>query len=395
MKRENLLPLSVYLHIPFCGVKCSYCAFNTYTSLDHLIVPFVEALCDEISLVGRGAGEKYRVHTIFLGGGTPSLLTPQQIGMILQAVGSSFAVNPDAEITMEANPADLTRAYCAQVGDVGINRMSIGMQSSSETELRLFDRRHDNDAVIRAVQSARQGGVRNLNLDLIYGVPHQTLETWRATLMQTLILQPDHVSLYALSLEEGTAMRAWVERGKLPSPDDDLAADMYDLATDMLNSAGYVQYEISNWALPGRECLHNLQYWYNLDYVGLGPGAHGFAAGVRYHVLRSPVRYVERMKDARDAALVYDFPRTPVTEEAHVVERDEQIAETLIMGMRLTQRGIDRAAFRQRFGSDLLDIHGESIARHAQSGLLVVEDASVRLTERGRMLSNIVLRDFV
>jgi oxygen-independent coproporphyrinogen-3 oxidase len=384
--------LSIYLHIPFCGVKCSYCAFNTYTSLDHLIAPFVDALIEECRLVGHGA-QGYRVHTVFLGGGTPSLLSPRQIEAILEALHTHFRMSGAAEITMEANPADLSRDYCAAVKSIGINRMSIGMQSANEAELRLFDRRHDNDAVIRAVQSARHGGIRNLNLDLIYGVPHQTMESWRSTLRQTLVLHPEHVSLYALSLEEGTAIRAWVERGKLPAPDDDLAADMYDLATEMLGAEGYVQYEISNWCKPGRECLHNLQYWYNHDYVGLGPGAHGFAAGIRYHVLRSPVRYIERMSAPPLGEIV--FPRTPATEEAHVVERDDLIAETLIMGMRLTQAGIDRVDFRRRFGVDLLDVHGEAITRHQGSGLLTVDDERVRLTERGRMLSNIVLRDFV
>ena len=384
--------LSVYLHIPFCGVKCSYCAFNTYTSLDHLIAPFVDALVEEIRCVGQGA-HGYLVHTVFLGGGTPSLLSSEQIRAILEALHTHFRLSATAEVTMEANPVDLSRDYCAAVKAVGINRMSIGMQSANEAELRLFDRRHDNDAVIRAVQSARHGGIRNLNLDLIYGAPHQTMESWQATLRQTLVLQPEHVSLYALSLEAGTAMRSWVERGKLPTPDDDLAADMYDLATEMLGAEGYVQYEISNWCKPGRECLHNLQYWYNHDYVGLGPGAHGFAAGVRYHVLRSPVRYIELMSTPPSGDLV--FPRTPATEEAHIVERDDLIAETLIMGMRLTQAGIDRADFRRRFGVDLLEVHGEPIARHQRSGLLTVDDERVRLTERGRMLSNIVLRDFV
>ncbi len=387
--------LSVYLHIPFCGVKCSYCAFNTYTSMEHLIPPFVDALCEEIRQVADGAGA-VDVHTMFLGGGTPSLLSAQQIERILNALRTHFRVRADAEITMEANPADLSREYCAAVRAVGVNRLSIGMQSSNETELRLFDRRHDNDAVVRAVQSARQGGIRNLNLDLIYGSPHQTLDTWRATLAQTLALQPDHISLYALSLEEGTAMRAWVERGKLPEPDDDLAADMYDLATALLGGAGYLQYEISNWCKPGRECQHNLQYWYNLDYVGLGPGAHGFAAGVRYHVLRSPVRYIEKLtRQDGEIDTNVEYPRTAATEEAHIVERDDLIAETLIMGMRLTQGGISRAEFRRRFGEDLLEIHGEPIARHHRSGLLEVDDERVRLTERGRMLANIVLRDFV
>jgi oxygen-independent coproporphyrinogen III oxidase len=396
--------LSVYLHIPFCGVKCSYCAFNTYTHLDHLIDPFVSALCEEIRIVGAGAGD-YDVHTVFFGGGTPSLLTPAQIARIMAALRQHFHLLDDAEISLEANPADLSVAYLHDLRALSINRLSIGMQSANETELRLFDRRHNNDAVVRAVGAARAAGFDNLNLDMIYGVPHQTLETWRATLAQFLALQPEHASLYALSLEEGTSMRTWVERGKLPQPDDDLAADMYDMATDMLGAAGYMQYEISNWAEAGRECRHNLQYWYNDDYVGLGPGAHGFAAGVRYYVIKSPIKYIERLGiDARTGLKLggtegtentKGFPFTPVVEEGVLQEREDVIAETLLMGFRLTQQGISRADFVARFGNDLLDLYSDVIQRHASGGLLEISDSRVRLTERGRLLANIVLREFV
>jgi oxygen-independent coproporphyrinogen-3 oxidase len=392
MKISSLPTLSLYLHIPFCGVKCTYCAFNTYTQLDHLLEPFVEALCAEIALVGAGA-QNYALHTVFLGGGTPSLLTPLQLGRILDAVRAHFLLTADAEISLEANPADVTRDYLGALHDLGINRLSIGMQSASETELRLFDRRHDNDAVVRAVGAARAAGFDNVNLDMIYGVPHQTLESWRATLRQFLALKPEHASLYALTLEEGTAMKAWVERGTLPMPDDDLAADMYDLATEMLGAAGYKQYEISNWALPGRACRHNLQYWYNTDYVGLGPGAHGFAAGVRYHVLKSPVRYIQHLSAPPSEDV--PFPQTPVTAEANVLPREDVIAETLLMGFRLTQEGIDREAFAARFGIDLLMLYPDVIARHAETGLLEVTDKRVRLTEQGRLLANMVLREFV
>jgi oxygen-independent coproporphyrinogen-3 oxidase len=168
---------------------------------------------------------------------------------------------------------------------------------------------------------------------------------------------------------------------------------MYDLATETMDTSGYKQYEISNWCKPGRECLHNLQYWVNHDYIGLGPGAHGFADGVRYHILRSPVRYIERLRDGAGQGLV--FPRTPATEEANILAPADVISETLIMGMRLTQRGIDRREFRQRFGVDLLELHGDSLTRHAQSGLVDISDERVRLTPQGRMLSNIVLREFV
>lgn len=380
--------LSLYLHIPFCSTKCTYCAFNTYIHLEHLIDDFVEALAREAEIVGK----EQAVGTIFFGGGTPSLLSPEHFARIFDAIRRSFNVLPDAEISLEANPSDLNRDYLAALRQLGFNRISIGMQTANTNELRLFNRRHDNDAVARAVSAARSAGFDNINLDLIYGFPHQTMETWEATLQQMLLLQPEHVSLYALGLEEGTSMKIWVERGRLPAPDDDLAADMYERASAILAEHGYEQYEISNWSLPGRQCRHNLQYWLNLPYVGLGPGAHGFAGGVRYSVLLSPQKYIRAMREANSA---YEFPYSPATDVANVVDRDAEISETLIMGLRLTQRGILRPEFLRRFGIDLLDLHGSTIRHYADYGLLSVSDERVRLTEQGRLLSNMIFRELV
>lgn len=384
--------LSIYLHVPFCSTKCTYCAFNTYIHLDHLIEPFVEALIAEIRLVGAGAS-RYRVETVFFGGGTPSLLTLTQFERIVEALRASFGIADDAEWSLEANPSDLNRDYLAALHYLGFNRLSIGMQSAHANELALFNRRHDNDAVSHAFFAARSAGFNSINLDLIYGFPHQTLESWRLTLEQALLLQPDHVSLYALGLEEGTPMHAWVERGRLPMPDDDLTADMYELASDMLAGAGLVQYEISNWAKTGHQCRHNLQYWFNGEYLGLGPGAHGFAAGVRYVVLRSPQRYIARLRENEERE--WTFPVTPAVETAVSVDRSTEIAETLIMSLRLTEHGVDRAAFSQRFGVDLLELHGDVIRRHEAMGLLLVDDERVRISRRGRLLSNLVFRDLV
>jgi oxygen-independent coproporphyrinogen III oxidase len=385
------VPLSLYLHIPFCNIKCTYCAFNTYVHLDALIEPFTQALIREIEIVGASKPNQ-RVGTIYIGGGTPSLLTPEQIGRILGAIHSHFDVMPNSEISMESNPSDIHRDYMAALKRVGINRLSIGMQSANDNELTLFGRRHDNDAVVKAVTASRQGGFENLNLDLIYGFPHQTLRTWEASLQQMLTLQPEHVSLYALGLEDGTAMTAWVSSGRLPEPDDDLAADMYELATDLLGEAGYDQYEISNWAKPGYECRHNLQYWHNLPYPGFGPGAHGYAGGVRYSTILSPHRYIKAIQSSTDE---FEFPRTPAIDQWTVVEREAEIADTLLMGLRLTQEGIQRATFQERFGDDLLNIHGALIDRFASSGLLYVDDRVVRLTQRGRLLSNMIFRELV
>lgn len=384
-------PSSLYLHIPFCRIKCTYCAFNTYINLDNLIEPFVNALIREIQIVGESQ-QGQQLHTVYIGGGTPSLLSAEQIERILVSIARYFDLMPEAEISMESNPSDLTTEYMKLVKSVGINRLSIGMQSANEDELELFARRHDLNAVIRAVNAARAGGFDNLNLDLIYGIPDQTLTDWEKSLQVMLSLQPEHVSLYALGLEDGTPLKTWVENGKVPTPDDDLAADMYDLATDMLANAGLAQYEISNWSKPGLECRHNLQYWRNLPYPGVGPGAHGYAKGVRYSTILSPQRYIKAMNGvAKD----YEFPRTPATDQATIVDRESEIAETLIMGLRLTQEGINRKTFKQRFGADLLDVHPEVIKRYSEHGLLHVDEQVVKITQQGRLLCNMIFRDLV
>jgi putative oxygen-independent coproporphyrinogen III oxidase len=384
-------PISIYLHVPFCGAKCTYCAFNTYIHLESLIESFVGALIEEINVVGESQPEQ-EVWTVYLGGGTPSLLTPEQIERILTAIHQNFTVLPDAEITSEANPGDLNRPYLTALRGLGINRFSIGMQSANANELALFGRRHDNDAVVHSVSAARAAGIDNLNLDLIYGVPHQTLSSWEASLRQALALQPEHLSLYALGLEDGTAMKAWVERGHLPAPDDDLSADMYDLATEVLAEAGYAQYEISNWSKPGYESRHNLQYWRNWDYLGLGPGAHGYAAGVRYWTILSPQKYIQALRHVTGD---YEYPRTPALDQANVVDWKNEVAETLIMGLRLTQEGISRPEFARRFGVDLVELHRPILTRYAEHGLLEIEPEKVRLTQEGRLLSNMIFRELV
>jgi oxygen-independent coproporphyrinogen-3 oxidase len=360
--------------------------------LEHLVEPFVGALIQEIEIVGLSKPGQ-AAHTIFFGGGTPSLLLPEQVERILSALQRHFDITPDAEITVEANPNDLDRQYLTRLRRIGVNRLSIGVQSTHENELRLFARRHDNDQVAGAVSAARLAGFNNLNLDLIYGVPHQTLNSWEWTIKQVLALKPDHLSLYALGLEEGTPMHDWVAQGRLPTPDDDLTADMYELATDLLANAGFEQYEISNWAMPGHACRHNLQYWRNQPYIGLGPGAHGYAGGYRYWTILSPQRYIECMQAAGEA--VYEFPCTPATDEAVRVDRPNEISETLIMGLRLIEDGIGWEAFRDRFGEDLRDLHGPVIDRFVGHRLLETDANGVRLTRQGRLLSNAIFRELV
>lgn len=387
----NPQTLSIYLHIPFCRAMCSYCAFNTYVDLDALIPDFVEAMIKEIAFIGHNAPEM-PVHTLYFGGGTPSLISPTDYRRLFDALHSAFEITPDAEIALETNPNDLTRDYLGGLLDVGFNRLSIGMQSAQSHILALFNREHDMQTVVAAVDAARAVGFHNISLDLIFGIPQQTLAHWEDTLEQTIALSVEHLSLYNLILEGNTPLEGQVKRGTLPTPDDDLAADMYDLATDVLASAGFEQYEISNWAKPGFESRHNLQYWLNLPYLGLGPGAHGYAANTRTIVLRSPQKYVDVM---RQSAALLAFPRTPAVSKAVLVDREAEISETIMMGLRLVRDGIVRQRFLQRFGVDLVALKPEPIETFANYGLLYVDDSVVKLTQAGRLVSNAVIRELI
>ncbi len=351
----------------------------------------MQALVKEIEILGESKPAQV-VHTIYLGGGTPSLLSSEQLARILNAIHLKFVVLPDAEISMESNPRDLTPEYMEAIRDIGINRLSIGMQSANAHELELFARRHDNEQVIEAVVAARSGGFTNLNLDLIYGIPAQTLDGWETSLKQMLAHQPEHISLYALGLEDGTSMKAWVESGKLPAPNDDLAADMYEIASDILEADGYGQYEISNWSKPGYECRHNLQYWRNLPYPGLGPGAHGLADGIRYSTILSPQRYIRALQEATGH---FEFPRTPAIDQSIILTRETEIADTLLMGLRLTEEGINRANFAERFGVDPVDLHRLLFEKFVGYGLLEINPERVRVTRQGRLLSNMIFRELV
>jgi coproporphyrinogen III oxidase-like Fe-S oxidoreductase len=405
----------MYLSIPFCQVRCAYCDFNTYAGLDDLMAPYARALAKEIRGVG-GKGAR-PVHTIFFGGGTPSLMPLELYAEIFIALRESFSLTPDCEITLEANPGTVDLPYLARLRTLGVNRLSFGVQSAHAAELALLDRLHSFDDVVQAVKMARAAGFdrqsHGVNLDLIFGLPHQTLNLWQSTLDRVLALQPDHLSCYALSLEHGTPMRAWVYRGLLPMPDPDLAADMYEWASETLEARGFAQYEISNWAKnkEGREqkaessglptadrllppeyaCRHNLQYWRNLPYLGFGAGAHGCAEGYRYSNVLAPAVYIERMGQGGKT----EFPFSPARVEATPVTRADQMGETMMLGMRLTREGMRHDRFRERFGVELKEAYSRELRRLRALGLIEWDDDGVRLTKPGRLLGNRVFREFV
>lgn len=365
---------ALYVHVPFCLHKCPYCDFNAYSGLGRLIEPFVEALCREIvSYSGL------HVPTISFGGGTPSLLSGAQLTEVLKSCRSCLDIAPDAEISLEANPGTLDLPLLEAYREAGVNRLSFGAQSFHNNELRWLGRDHTADQTRNAVAVARKAGFENLSLDLIFGLPGQTLHAWEESLVQALSLAPDHLSCYALTVEDHTPLGRRVSSGRTPAPDSDVQADQYELAQDLLDQAGFVHYEISNWARPGYESRHNMTYWRNEPYVGVGPGAHSYFEGRRFSTVRSPGEYIRRV--ARPHPLGEGIPAGAPIAEIEVVDPKTDLFDTLTQGLRLIA-GVDLATVRQRHGAfdktvfDRLD------------GLVEQEGTVVRLTRRGRLLAN-------
>ena len=412
---------SLYLHIPFCRHRCAYCDFNTYAGQEESIPAYVDALCREIEFTGKNAPEKLALHTIFFGGGTPSLLTPRQFEAILETISKHFVLS-NPEITIEANPGTVSLSDLRDLRSLGINRISFGVQSANPFELRMLEREHSYFDVIDAVTWARAAGFEDLNLDLIYGLPLQTLDDWSASLKLTLGLAPEHFSLYALTMEHGTPFGRWSARGLLPVPDPDLAAEMYEWASETLEAAGYQQYEISNWARTEKEivhpssfilppsyaCRHNLQYWRGLPYLAAGAGAHGYANGYRYSNVLRIKTYIDRL-NTDNWSLNTVFPLTPATVNHHRQTLQDDMGEFMMTGLRLTREGVSAQTFHERFDWELVDMFGEEIEDLIRLGLLewadsplppgeglgVREKERVRLTRRGRLLGNQVFMRFV
>jgi oxygen-independent coproporphyrinogen-3 oxidase len=383
--------LSLYFHIPFCRHRCAYCDFNTYARQEDSIPAYVYALGREITSLAD-AHSAQSVGSIFFGGGTPSLLTAAQYAHIFEKFHAAFDVSPGAEISLEANPGTVSREYLHHLRALGFNRLSYGVQSANPQELRMLERIHDYSDVLDAVTWSRQAGFDNLNLDLIYGLPEQTLESWQRTVQLIAGLRPEHISAYALTLEHGTPFGRWAAKGLLPIPDPDLAAEQYEWTMDFLSAQGYEQYEISNWSLPGKQCRHNLQYWRNLDYLGLGAGAHGYAGGYRYSNVLRIKTYIERC-DLDRGDLSYPLSAAAVNQHRNTSRDDMQ--ETMLTGLRLTTEGISARLFSQRFGVSLVDVFGPQIEKMRQFGLLEWNGDTLRLTLRGRLLGNQVFMEFV
>jgi oxygen-independent coproporphyrinogen-3 oxidase len=423
----------LYLHIPFCHRRCSYCDFNTYANMEDRIEAYVDALCAELASFGgdketRRQGDKEIVAspglpvsrspglvradlrpTIFLGGGTPSMLPLPLMERVLRAAGAIVPLDT-AEVTVEANPGTvLGRDYLGGLCELGVNRLSMGVQSLHDPTLKLLGRIHTAAEARASFEDARRAGFDSINLDFIFGLPGQTLAQWQATLDEVVGWGADHFSLYSLILEERTPLYAQVVGGRVSVPDDDVTAAMYEVAIERLGVAGYVQYEISNWArsqgmgdrgwgleerpptpipyppspIPAHACHHNLAYWLNADYLACGAGAHGHLYPRRYFDVLGIDEYIKRIRDGG----------SPVAETTELTEHDLR-AETMFMGLRLNA-GVSYAHFRDRCGVELDAVYGATLDELAGLGLLARDQRGVFLTERGRMLGNQVFERFV
>jgi oxygen-independent coproporphyrinogen-3 oxidase len=332
--------------------------------------------------------------SLYLGGGTPSLIPSHQVDSLLRACGTHFALTPNAEISLEVNPGTITPETLIQLRACGVNRLSIGMQSAHANELHLFGRTHTVADVQTTVMYARQAGFDNISLDLIYGIPQQTPEHWKSSLDAALALNPEHLSLYSLSIEDATPLQHRIAQNRLPAPDPDRAADMYEMARTKLAAEGFEHYEISNWAKPGYACRHNVHVWRNLPYLGFGAGAHGYAAHTRYANVNHPADYITRI-NASPAQR--PFPLSAAAQDIVQLDQHDVIGETLIMGLRLVQEGITLAAYAARFGHDLFARYGQEIEQLCAQDLLEYDHAAerIRLTPRGHLLANRVFTEFI
>ena len=378
----------LYVHIPFCRAKCAYCDFNSYAGMEHLFAAYTRALLLEAGIAASLTSAS--AETLYVGGGTPTVLPAESLVQVITVCRGLFRLEPGAEVTVEANPGTVDEGYLRELVRAGVNRLSLGVQSFHDDELALLGRIHRAEEATQAVALARKAGFENVNVDLIYGIPGQSLARWRASLERALAMEPEHISLYCLTLEEGTPLFERIARGELPRPDDDLAADMYLLAEELLAGEGFRHYEISNWARPGFECRHNIRYWLNLPYIGLGAGAHSYHRGRRYHNVLHPAEYIRRMEKGKPEG---EMP--PSVAEIEAISTETEMAETVILGLRLVEEGVTFERFAARFGRDLMEVYGREIRELLALGLLEVYERGIRLTPKGRLLGNEAFERFV
>jgi putative oxygen-independent coproporphyrinogen III oxidase len=379
----TMRPLGIYIHVPFCTTRCGYCDFNTYTASELGSEPgasrasYIEAAIQELDLAARVLGSQAPpISTIFIGGGTPTVLPPDDLGRLVAAVRDRFGLIEDAEVTTESNPESVDAAALHRLRELGFNRISFGMQSAAPHVLATLDRVHSPGRPQQAIAEARAAGFTNTSLDLIYGTPGESAADWRASLGAALAVSPEHISAYALIVEEGTRLAARIRRGELAPPDDDDLADKYLIAEEGLSAAGYAAYEVSNWSTSATtRCQHNLGYWRSDHWWGIGPGAHSHVAGVRWWNVKHPRAYASRLAKGLSPAHARE-----------VLTPSDRRLERILLELRLAD-GLTTSLLTETEQGRIADLRAR--------GLASVEDGTLILTRSGRLLADGVIRQLV
>jgi oxygen-independent coproporphyrinogen-3 oxidase len=369
----------IYVHLPFCPYICPYCDFAKWPHKATAARRYLEALYREIDATRAGDGE----HTVFLGGGTPNTYAPAEIAGLLARIGSKFPPAQPPEVTIEVNPELVTAAAMRVYAGAGVTRLSIGVQSFVEAEIRTLGRRHDSGQVRSAIAAARSAGIRSVSLDLMFAVPGQTPESWRSSLDMAIALGPDHISAYGLTVEDGTPYAGWRDRDPSAFADQDLEGDLYEIAIETLEKAGFEQYEISNFARPGHRCAHNANYWANGEYIGFGVGAASYRNGVRSTHTRDFEAYVAAASGGQK-----------IPEQSERLEGAQRAGEAVMLALR-TAQGLSFAAFKERYGLEFLEYYASIVEPYRAAGLLEVDAAGARLTKRGRFVANDICATFI
>ncbi|MCX7570806.1 radical SAM family heme chaperone HemW [Tumebacillus sp. DT12] len=373
---------SLYIHIPFCASKCYYCDFNSYVSTPDVMDRYLDGLDRELELVAASYDHD-PLQTVFFGGGTPTIFNTRQSERMVSLLHKHFRLADGAEVSSEANPGTVDLEKLQVLRDGGVNRLSFGVQSFDNDLLVKLGRLHDRDAVYRSWELARQAGFGSINLDLMFGLPGQSVETLETSINALLDLGPEHVSAYSLKVEEGTPFYTWHNRGQLILPPEEDEVRMYQLVMDRLQGAGCEMYEISNFAKPGHRSRHNQVYWRNEPYMAAGSGAHGYVGSTRYINQKDVPLYIETTNGGQ----------RPVTETEEISEQ-YQMEDTMMLGLRLIE-GVGYDRFRDKHGREMLDVFAGPIRKYEALGLLTVDEVGVRLTERGKFLANEVFAAFL
>lgn len=378
----ELKQLSIYIHIPFCKKKCLYCDFPSFSGCENIYEDYVNSLVSEL---GDNASEytEYEIATIFIGGGTPTVLPPKQLGRILDMVLSKYNVRNDAEITIEANPGTVNAQIFKELKSMYVNRLSFGVQAWQNSLLTSLGRIHDNETFVRNFNEARDVGFKNISCDLMFSLPNQILSDWEETLEKIMRLNPEHISAYSLIIEDGTPFKEMYEKGMFKATDDVLDREMYYLAKEMLKDKGYNQYEISNFAKQGFESRHNIVYWNTKEYLGFGLGAHSYIHGERFHNTYAMSDYINSKGN-----------RVKLRENIEILSKEEKMEEFMFMGLRMTE-GISISEFKKRFNSNVEDVFKDSVDYLIDQKLLYKKDDMLALTDKGIDLSNFVFEKFI